>query len=320
MPFLVIRAFTSQTMSLPLIVGGSVAIDNIITPGDSAENLLGGSAAYASLAASYFTQPVHIVGIIGHDYPEEHLEMLKNHGVTQEGIERSDKESFTWTGEYHENMNDRTTHAVALNVMENWVPKVPESLSETPIVILANMSPENQLDMLSGCTAEKRLVLADSMDLWIQIAREKLDEVLTKLDIFVLNDSEAKEYTGTNNLMLAGERLLKKGPRFVIIKLGEFGAMLFGPDQQHFRLPAYPLKEVKDPTGAGDSFLGGLAGFLAEQGTIDPTFEQLSNALVRGTVVASFTCEAFSTKAIEAVSREEIEERIKAYKNVTKFS
>ena len=306
-------------MSLPLIVGGSVAIDNVTTPGDSAENLLGGSAAYASLAASYFTEPVHIVGIIGHDYPKEHLDMLEEHGVTLEGIERSEKESFTWTGEYHENMNDRTTHAVALNVMEDWVPKVPEAIAGTPIVILANMSPDNQLDMLAACTAEKRLVLADSMDLWIQIAREKLDEVLTKLDIFVLNDSEAKEYTGSNNLMLAGEQLLAKGPRFVIIKLGEFGAMLFGPDGQHFRLPAFPLKKVADPTGAGDSFLGGLAGHLAGQGVVDPSFDQLSNALVRGTVVASFACEAFSTRAVQAITKADIENRIKSFKKVTKF-
>jgi len=304
---------------LPLIVGGTIAIDNVKTPSSSAENLLGGSAAYAALAASYLATPVHLVGITGHDYPQDHLSMLESHGITLTGVERSEKASFTWTGEYHENMNDRTTHAVALNVLEDWTVKVPADIADTPIVVLANMSPDNQLQMLDACTAANRLVIADSMDLWIQIAKERLDEVLTRLDIFVINDSEAKEYTGTSNLMKAGSILMGKGPKYAIIKLGEFGAMLFGPDNQHFRLPAFPLSEVADPTGAGDSFLGGLAGYLAQNSLKSPSFEDVKQGIVFGTILASFTCEAFSTLNLQVLDTSKIESRLKTFKNVTLF-
>ncbi|OYV05727.1 MAG: hypothetical protein CFE26_10100, partial [Verrucomicrobiales bacterium VVV1] len=276
--------------SSAILVVGTIAIDNVKTPQASEVNLLGGSASYAALAASYSGCPVHLVGIIGHDFPSQHLAMLENHGITLDGIERSDGASFSWSGEYHENMNDRTTHQVAINVLENWQVKIPADLRSAPLVVLANMSPENQMQVIDQCEAASSsnpqsaisnprssspFLIADTMDLWINIANERLHDVLKRVDLFVINEGEAREFVGTSNLILAGQRLLKKGPRHVVIKLGEFGAMLFsapsnGPwslsEDTFFRCAAFPLTEVADPTGAGDSFLGALAGHLAATG------------------------------------------------------
>jgi cytidine kinase len=301
---------------MSVIIGGTIAIDNVKTPTAEAKNLLGGSASFASLAASYYTDEVNLVGIIGHDYPEEHLEMLESHGVDLSGVERSESESFTWTGEYMENMNDRETHAVALNVLEGWEVKVPASISGADVVVLANMSPENQLQMLSQCDGDNRYVIADTMDLWITIANEPLHEVLTKIDMLVLNESEARDLAKTSNLILAGEKLLEKGPKHVIIKLGEFGAVLFGPEGKMFRLHAWPLKEVADPTGAGDSFLGGMAGYLDSLENSTYSFADISQAMARGSVAASYTCEAFSTLKLQEVTKADLAERLAALREI----
>ncbi|HAO95223.1 MAG: carbohydrate kinase [Roseibacillus sp.] len=305
---------------LPLLVGGSIAIDNVKTPSDEATNLLGGSASYASLAATYFTKPVHLVGVIGNDYPPEHLAMLERHGVTLGGVERSEGASFSWSGEYHQNMNDRTTHNVAVNVLESWEVNLPVAVAASPVVVLANMAPKNQLEMLDQCVGEDRFVLADTMDLWIGIAREELEKVLGRIDLLVINETEAREYAGTSNLVEAGALLRRKGPGYVIIKLGEFGAILFGPPEINhgiFRCGAFPLREVADPTGAGDTFLGAMAGYLASLGNTDYQFEDIRNAIVRGTVMASFTCEAFSTRRIEDLSSLEIEERLQTFTDIS---
>lgn len=304
---------------MSVIIGGTIAIDNVKTPEAEAKNLLGGSASFASLAASYFANQVNLVGIIGHDYPKEHLDMLESHGITLTGVERSESESFTWTGEYMENMNDRETHAVALNVLESWKVNIPSEIANSQMVVLANMSPENQLQMLEQCTAENKFVIADTMDLWITIANEQLHEVLGKIDLLVLNESEARQFADTPNLILAGERLLEKGPKHVIIKLGEFGAVLFGPEGKMFRLHAWPLKHVADPTGAGDSFLGGMAGYLSLLNQEDFTFADICQAMARGSVVASYTCEAFSTRKLQEVTNKQIEERLAALKEMSKW-
>ena len=235
---------------MKILVGGSVAIDNVKTPVADEINLLGGSASYASLAAAKLASPVHLLGIIGNDFPQEHLEMLSKQGVDLSGLERSDQASFTWTGEYHENMNERTTHNVAINVLEHWQVAVPAELADAPFVVLANMAPINQLQMLEQCNAEKKFVVADTMDLWISVANEELHDVLKRIDLLVINESEAREFAETNNLVLAGERLLEKGPRYVVVKLGEFGAKLFGPNGAYFRCGAWPLRDLADPTGA----------------------------------------------------------------------
>ncbi|BDS06134.1 sugar kinase [Oceaniferula spumae] len=305
---------------MSIIIGGTIAIDNVSTPSAAAENLLGGSAAYASLAASYYTKPAHLVGVVGHDYPEEHLEMLKSHGVDLTGVERSDSESFTWTGEYHENMNDRTTHRVGLNVLESWKVNVPSEIANSRIVVPANMSPDNQIEMLDQCTAAEKFVVADTMDLWIEIANDRLHEVLKRIDLLVINESEARDFAGTSNLILAGELLLEKGPRYVVIKLGEFGAILFGPDNSMFRFHAWPLREIVDPTGAGDTFLGAMAGYLADQGGVDFSFEQIRDAILRGSVLASFTCEDFSTRRLETVTEQEIQDRLEGLRVISNWA
>ena len=305
---------------LPVVVGGSIAIDNVKTPTAEASKLLGGSASYAALAASYFTQPDHLVGVVGHDFPPEHLEMLERHGVGLSGVEHSEDASVTWTGEYHENMNDRTTHSVAVNVLENWSVSLPEELAAAPVMVLANMSPQNQREMLELTTCKERFVLADTMDLWIEIARPDLVEVMKGIDLFVINEGEARDLVGTPNLIKAGEIMRSMGPRYVVIKLGEFGAILFGPPEDNhglFRCSAFPLREVLDPTGAGDTFLGALAGYLASLGKTDYTFDEIRQAIVRGTVVASFTCEAFSTRRIEELPEQELISRLDTFRDMS---
>ena len=306
---------------MSILVAGTIAIDNIKTPTAEAKSLLGGSASYAALSASYFCDDVRLVGIVGKDYPAEHLNMLSNHGIGLDGVEKSDADSFTWTGEYFDNMNDRTTHSVALNVLENWQPKIPDSIADAKVCVLANMSPDNQMETLDQCWAAD-FVVADSMDLWIEIARDRLKEVLQRLDLFVINDGEARELTGKSNLVVAGEELLAMGPKAVVIKLGEYGAMLFGQDGQFFRAGAYPLREVNDPTGAGDTFLGGLAGSLVKAGAVGGdgvSFDALKQAVVMGTIMASFTCEEFSTRRIQDLSPKVIDERYNEFKAIGMF-
>lgn len=309
----------------PVIVGGTIAIDHVKTPESEAHGLLGGSASYAALAASFFSRPVSLVGIVGHDFPDEHLAMLESRGVALDGVERSPDESFTWSGEYHENMNERTTHRVGINVLENWQVKVPAAHAAAPLVVLANMSPDNQLEMLGQCGVEAggagdpRFVVADTMDLWIGIANERLHEVLPRLDLFVLNEGEARELAGSSNLVRAGHQLLKKGPRHVVIKLGEFGAMLFSRGGSIFRTSAWPLAELADPTGAGDTFVGAMAGFLAAQGPPPYSEAQLRQAVVQGSILASFTCEAFSTRRLESLTHDDLAERLHHFRMATEW-
>lgn len=305
---------------MSVVIAGSIALDNVKTPQDEQKNLLGGSASYAALAASVFVKPVHLVGIIGHDFPPQHLEMLSSHGVALDGLERSTGASFTWTGEYHEDMNNRTTHNVAVNVLENWAVKLPPEACKASIAIAANMHPENQMQMLDQCGGAD-FIAADTMDLWINIANERLHDVLKRIDLLVINDGEAKEFTGTTNLVEAGRRLRGKGPKFVIIKRGEHGSYLFGAEKEHFfSCSAYPLQSVFDPTGAGDSFLGGLVGWLAAHGRTKPTFEDLKTAVVHGSVVASYTCEAFSTHKLQAVTPLDVAQRIAELRLYTQFA
>lgn len=334
---------TSAAKPSAVVIGGTIAIDHVKTPEAEGANLLGGSAAYAALAASFFSRPVSLIGIIGHDFPQEHLAMLESRGVSLDGVERSENESFTWSGEYHANMNERTTHRVGLNVLESWQVRVPAAQAGAAVVVLANMSPDNQLEMLAQCGitgagTEGRFVIADTMDLWIEIANGRLHEVLPHLDLFVLNEGEARELAGTSNLIKAGRLLLEKGPRHVVVKLGEFGAILFSKrgtgssergteEDSEFRVPsseielfrasAWPLEAVADPTGAGDTFLGAMAGYLAAQGPPPYDAAALRRAIVQGSMLASFTCEAFSTRRLEELSAEDLEERLELFRAAT---
>lgn len=315
----------SPSSSTRVVIGGTIAIDNVKTPEAEASNLLGGSAAYAALAAAFHCKPVALVGIIGADFPAEHLAMLEKNGILLDAVERSANESFTWTGEYHANMNERTTHKVGINVLENWQVSIPAHIAAAPVVVLANMSPDNQIQMLEQTgvigagSRGSRFVIADTMDLWIEIANERLHDVLPHVDLFVLNEGEARELAGTTNLIKAGRELLKKGPRHVIVKLGEFGAMLFSPNGGLFRCHAYPLEAIADPTGAGDTFLGAIAGQIAASG-VDAVDEPiLRRAVAHASVLASYTCEAFSTKRLESLTHDELKARLEAFRAAARW-
>ncbi|CAN5768573.1 PfkB family carbohydrate kinase [soil metagenome] len=305
---------------MSLLISGTVAIDNIKTTAASQEGLLGGSAAYAALAASLFCKPVHLAGVIGYDFPAAHVDLLTGKGINLDSLERSAGESFTWTGEYHEDMNNRTTHKVGINVLENWKPQLSEDASEVKFVMLGNMSPDNQIQVLDQCT-KAEFVAADTMDLWINIANERLHDVMKRLDLLVINEGEAKEFAGTTNLVEAGRRLQKKGPRYVVVKRGEHGSYLFGDGaEEFFSCSAYPLESVFDPTGAGDSFLGGMIGWLAANSKSKPKFDDLRTAVAHGSVTASFTCEAFSTQRLQQVSLEDVKVRLGELQGYTSFA
>jgi sugar/nucleoside kinase (ribokinase family) len=300
---------------MSLVVVGSVAIDNVETPTERRDNLLGGSATHFSFAASFFTS-VRLVGIVGEDWPAEHTRLLQERGIDTSGLHQvPGGKTFTWTGRYHDNMNDRDTLDVQLNVFGQFDPVLPETYRRAKYVFLANGVPAVQLKVLAQVPGRK-LAVADTMDLWINTARADLDRLLTQLDGLVLNDSEAKLIAGTENLVAAGQQVKAMGPRFVIIKKGEHGAMFFS-DHETYVLPAYPTPQVVDPTGAGDSFAGGMMGYLSEQDDFEP--ETLKTAMAYGILVASFNVEGFGLERMQAITRDDIEERMQAYRKMLTF-
>jgi len=290
---------------MSLLVVGSIGIDTVETPAAKRANVLGGSAAYFAYAASFFTN-VALVGVVGKDFPPEHKKLLSDRAIDLSGLEMTCGDTFRWTGRYHENMNDRDTLVVNLNVLGTFDPKVPPAFVETDFVFLANSSPAVQLKTLAQMTKRPTFVAADTMNLWIEIARPDLDALLSRIDAIVMNDGEARQYTDERELLRAGRKIQEKGPSTVIIKKGEHGALViskFG----NFSIPAYPLEEVIDPTGAGDTFAGGIMGYLAAGGTISK--EALRRAVAYGSVVASFTCQDFSLDALQKTNREAIDAR-----------
>ncbi|MCH2115523.1 MAG: PfkB family carbohydrate kinase [Pirellulales bacterium] len=300
---------------MPLLVVGSVAIDNVETPHERRDDLLGGSATHFSYAASFFTG-VRLVGVVGADWPAKHTELLKSRGIDTTGLSVvGDGKTFTWTGRYHDNMNDRDTVAVELNVFGEFNPVLPEDYRQAKYVFLANGVPTVQMDVLSQVPG-RRLAVADTMDLWINTAREDLDRLLNQLDGLVLNDSEAKLLTGTENLVVAGRQILEMGPKFVIIKKGEHGAMFFS-EHETYVMPAFPTENVVDPTGAGDSFAGGMMGYLSEQDDFDSA--TLKTAMAYGTLTASFNVEGFGLERMQKITREDIERRMQDYRRMLSF-
>ncbi|MFM8550415.1 MAG: PfkB family carbohydrate kinase [Verrucomicrobiota bacterium] len=291
----------------PVLVVGSVAYDSIVTPHDTGERILGGSAAYACLAASYFAPP-RIVGVVGHDFRDRDRRKLAKRGIDLDGLLTDPAgRTFFWRGRYHENYNRRDTEDLQLNVFERFKPRLSEAHVATPFVMLGNIRPDLQLDVLNQLTAP-RFVLADTIDIWIETQREKLGEVMRRADLLVVNDTESAKLTGEANAIVAGRALRKHGCRTVIVKKGEHGAVLFH-EEGMFALPAYPVTELRDPTGAGDSFAGALLGYLAAAGATD--FTTLKQAMVYGTAVASLTVEAFSTDRLAKAGCREIRARRK---------
>lgn len=300
---------------MSLLVVGSVAIDNVQTPQAQRDDLLGGSATHFSYSASFFTD-VRLVGVVGEDWPAEHTLLLESRGIDTSGLSVVPGGStFRWTGRYEPNMNDRETLDVQLNVFGEFDPVLPENYRDSEFVFLANAVPAVQLKVLSQ-VPKRRIVVADTMDLWISTQREDLDDLLPRLDGLVLNDSEAKLLTGSENLVTAGHAVRRMGPKFVVIKKGEHGAMFFSEDLS-YTLPAFPTENVIDPTGAGDSFAGGMMGYLVEQGNFDPA--TLKTALAYGTVVASFNVEGFGLDRLQEISRDDIQSRMENYRQMLSF-
>ncbi len=300
---------------MPLVVVGSVALDSVETPTHKRDDVLGGSAVYFSYAASYFT-PVRLVSVVGEDWPEEHTGLLQSRGIDTAGLTVvPGAKTFRWRGKYHANMNDRDTLEVQLNVFGEFDPVLPDECRRSRFLFLANGPVPLQMKVLEQCPGAQ-LVVADTMDLWINTQRKELEELLQRIDGLVMNDSEAKLLTGDDNLVRAGHAVREMGPRFVVIKKGEHGAMFFSKHETYV-LPAYPTPQVVDPTGAGDSFAGGMMGYLAMRGSFDP--KTLKEAMAYGTLAASFTVEDFSLDRLERIRREDLEQRLDEYKKMLTF-
>ncbi len=300
-------------MSCVLIVG-STALDSIKTPTAENPRLLGGSASHAAVAASFFA-PVQLVGIVGEDFPKKYLALYKKHGIALDGLQVKPGKTFHWSGEYEVNMNNRRTLATELGVFETFSPELPQAWRKTPFVLLANIGPDLQHHVLDQMQRPK-FVVADTMDLWINIAKPSLLRLLKRVDGFVLNDSEARALVGEDNVHLAIRKLHKLGPRYLIVKLGSHGSILSSPAGR-FLCPAYPLAKVVDPTGAGDSFVGGLMGYLARsRGGID---RNLRRAMAHGSVVAAFCCEGFGLNQTTRIKPAQIEARVKEIEELTRF-
>ena len=301
---------------MSLLVTGSVAIDTVKTPYGVSENCLGGAAVYFSMAASFFT-PVRLVGVIGPDCPFDLAEVFAGRDVDLAGLEvREQSKTFRWTGTYHENMDSRTTDCLELNVLAEAPPTVPGSFRDSKFVFLANTAPRLQHQLLEQ-VQRPAFVAADTMNCWIEGHLDDLETLLEKTDCLIINEDEARMLAKEHNLIRAGEKILDMGPSVVVTKKGESGSIMCSAGGEKFILPAYPAAEVKDPTGAGDSFAGGFMGYLAQSGKTD--FETLKAAVAYGTVVASFTIADFSLNGLTAISRQNIDSRLVTLRKLTQF-
>ncbi len=301
-------------MSDKVCVVGSVAFDSIETPEGRADDVLGGASTYFSVAASFFA-PVNMVGIVGSDFPEQEKDFLASRGINLDGLVEAEGETFRWHGRYHENMNVRDTLDLKLNVFEHFAPELPQSYRDSEFVFLANIQPSLQARVLEQLVGPK-FVGADTMDHWIEESRDELLALLANVDLLSINDSEAALLSGTGNMVGAAKRVLEMGPDHLVVKRGEYGALQFSSDDV-FAVPAFPLETVIDPTGAGDTFAGGLFGSLAEAGEINK--KSLRRAVVYGSVVASFTVERFGMERFKSLTRDDIERRYGAFMALTDF-
>jgi len=297
-----------------LLVVGSVALDTVRTPFGEASEVLGGSATYFATAASYFTS-VDLIAVVGEDFPEQHLAFLKSRNIDLAGLERRTGETFRWKGEYTYQLNEAHTLDTRLNVFETFRPKIPEQYRSPSMLFLGNIDPELQLDVL-GQVKRPSLVACDTMNFWINGKREALWRVLEHVDVLVINDGEARALGGDPNLVQVARNILARGPKHLIIKRGEYGVLMFN-QKQAFGAPAFPLEQVKDPTGAGDTFAGGFMGYLSATGNFSEA--SIRQAIIFGSVMASFTVEAFSLDRLHVLDYKEIEARFREFKRLTHF-
>ncbi len=301
---------------MSVLVVGSIALDTVKTPFEEHADLLGGSASYAAVGASFFS-PVNLVGVVGSDFPKAHVEFFGSRSIDLAGLQTAEGKTFRWSGEYMLDMNVRETRSVELNVFEHFNPTLPEVYRETPCVLLANIGPNLQNHVLDQM-ARPKFVIADTMDLWINIAKPELLRLLPRLDLLILNDSEARLLTQQTSLIKAGAAIRALGPKYVVIKKGEHGALLFG-EKQFFSCGAYPLEDIHDPTGAGDTFAGGLAGWLAAQNGRPIDFAMLRRAVVFGSVLASYNVEQFSLERMRTLTMNDVDERFEDFRLMQQF-
>ncbi len=300
-----------------LVVVGTVAFDAIETPFGKTDKILGGAATYIGLSASNFNVDATLVSVVGGDFPQEHLNLLKNKNLDISGIEIiKEGKTFFWSGKYHNDMNSRDTLATELNVLEHFNPVVPENYKDAEIVMLGNLHPLVQQGVLDQMTKKPKLAILDTMNFWMDIALDDLINVIKNVDVITINDEEARQLTGEYSLVVAARKIHEMGPKYVVIKKGEHGALLFHDDNV-FYAPALPLEEVFDPTGAGDTFAGGFAGYLAKTGDI--SFENMKNAVIYGSTLASFCVEKFGTERMEHLTNKEVHERLQQFKDLTQF-
>lgn len=300
-----------------LVIVGTVAFDAIETPFGKTDKILGGAATFIGLAAAQFKVDGAIVSIVGDDFPKEYITMLENRGLDVSSLEIVENgKTFFWSGKYHNDMNTRDTLITELNVLADFKPVVPEEYKDAKVVMLGNLHPIVQLAVIEQMNKKPNLVILDTMNFWMDTALEDLMKVIAKVDVITINDEEARQLTGEYSLVVAAKKIMKMGPEFVVIKKGEHGALLFFKDEI-FYAPALPLKEVFDPTGAGDTFAGGFAGYLAK--TEDFSYENLKKAIIYGSALASFCVEKFGTERMLNLEKEELYQRILQFKNLTQF-
>lgn len=302
---------------MSLLIVGTMAFDALETPFGKVDRIVGGSATYAAWAASFFTQPINQVSIVGGDFPEEEIEALAARGVAFEGVEIvPDEKSFFWSGRYHMDMNTRDTLVTDLNVLLRFDPKLPESYQNSEFVMLGNLSPSVQMSVLNQMRNKPKLVIMDTMNFWMDVAMDDLRKVLGKVDLLMVNDSEARQLSGEYSLVKAAKKIQQMGPKYLIIKKGEHGALLFYNDKI-FSAPALPLEEVFDPTGAGDTFAGGFIGYLARVN--DVSFESMKAAIIAGSAMASYCVEKFGPTRLKEITTEDIKCRVNEFISLANF-
>ncbi len=301
---------------MSLLTVGTVAFDTIETPYGTAEKVVGGACTYISLAASYFTKDINLVAVVGDDFPEAELDYMRGKGINLEGLQiKQGEKSFFWHGRYHKDMNGRDTLETQLNVLANFDPVLPESYKNSTFLMLGNLTPDVQMRVLDQMHSRPKLVVLDTMNFWMDIALESLLKVIARVDVLTINDEEARQLSGEFSLRRAARKILTMGPKYLIIKKGEHGAMLFHQNDIFF-VPGLPLEEVFDPTGAGDTFAGGFIGYLAS--VDDTSFESLKRAIIYGSALASFCVEKFSIENLKDLTKEQITERVGEFTKMVK--
>jgi len=302
---------------MSLLVIGTVAFDALETPFGKTDKIVGGAATYAGLAASYFYDKVKIVAVVGDDFPKETIKELNDHGIDTEGLQiKEGEKSFFWSGKYHNDMNTRDTLATELNVLADFDPIIPESYQDCEYLMLGNLTPQVQQTVIKRLKNRPKLIVMDTMNFWMDIAMDDLLETIKLVDVLTINDGEARQLSGEYSLVKAARKILTMGPKYLIIKKGEHGALLFGEDKI-FAAPALPLAEVFDPTGAGDTFAGGFVGYMAKVGTVN--FNNMKNAIIFGSALASFCVEKFGTERTIDLSQVEIAARVQEFVSLSAF-